>query len=202
LKIPVAGIEQFLHPLPDGSCLYLSGSMEGCHSFFAQTIGHAAYKGSREVVYITSRSIDDTLADIRRIEPERIPFYIVENAQMPDWPEFLSSKSVLIIDSYSYLILGSELKAVKEGLESLRKKVKEVGGNLILVSHGELIDPTVDAITRYNMDGIIDFETGEDDEFVRRYMRIQKWFGVVLEQFIYYKLEQGRFDIDLRARVI
>lgn len=114
----------------------------------------------------------------------------------------MSSRSVLIVDSFTYLIYDLDLETFKRSFTELRKSVKELGSTLILVSHRNLERTDKGSIAAYLSDSVVSFEVQEGDEFIRRYMRVHRWHDKVLEQFIYYKMEQGRMDIDLRARVV
>ncbi|MDG6224554.1 MAG: hypothetical protein QCI82_03475 [Candidatus Thermoplasmatota archaeon] len=202
LKIPVPGMDQFLCDIPDGSMLVMSGGFEGTQSFLAQSIGYGAYKSGREVTYVTSRAIPDIMGEVMRFEPGVVPFYLIENVPLNDWRTFISSKCVLIVDSYSLLVMNVELPQLRDGLMEIKTIAKERGATLVLVAHPPLIDERRTSVTEYFADSLVEFRSQEEDEFVRRYLRVHKWYGTILEQLIYYRIDEGRMEIDLRARIV
>lgn len=201
--IPIIGLPTKIKEIPDGTMMLLTGSMDAIPSFLAQAIGHLGWKRGRTVTYITSKSSNEVLQQVRRIEPEHIPFYIVERSKPDDWEDYISRGSVLIIDSFLFLSLETDTWVYKSILEDLRDKCKKLGAIIILVGSEGMLNDTKDYVLTHVSDGIMNFRSRDTDEGVTRFIRIPKWIdGEPIDLNIYYHFENNHINVDSRSRVI
>lgn len=203
LKIPVVGMDQFVDKIPDGTIILFEGGLDNLPSYLVQSIGDLATSERREVTYITSKSIQDVTDQVKTVMGKDVPFYIIESVKMEDWPKFMRPRSVMIVDSFSYLVLEKDIENVKKHLEIIRKLAKENKGVVLLLSHRGLLNEHKEEIARYLSDGIVQFHTKDMPEGIVRYMRFPKWTnGKTIDLNIFYNYENKRFNVDLRSRVI
>jgi KaiC/GvpD/RAD55 family RecA-like ATPase len=131
------------------------------------------------------------------------PFQVIEKPPLKEWSNIIKPESLTVIDSFSYLIWGSNPGDLRNIMEFIRNMNKRTNSILILVIQKEMMEENMLSLIYHNSDGIILFRNQEKPENILRYIQIPKWIdGRPLDINIYYSFEYGKIKLDTRSRVI
>lgn len=128
---------------------------------------------------------------------------LVEGDAPTLWRDHLNKKSVLIIDSLSYLMQGREASDFKRVMEDVKSACRVSGAVVIQLVEFGMFDQSAEVLSGFYADGIIQFLSKDAADGLTRFIRIPKWMaGSSYDRNIYYTYEEGRINIDLRYRVV
>jgi len=123
----------------------IKGGQNPAKSYLAQLIGSGAITVGIEPHYITSRGTSDLKRQLSHFFPDRGYFHASEESSPLGWASLLNSKSMLIIDSFSYLLHGRDPADCRHILEEVRKKCKNSDSLLLLVLDDHILERSVDS---------------------------------------------------------
>jgi hypothetical protein len=201
LELP--GLNQFIPSIPSGRVIIIKGGQNPAKSYLAQLIGNCAIGVGIEPNYVTSRGALDLKRQLDHFFPERGYFISSEDSSPLVWASLLKAKSMLIIDSFSYLLFGREPSDCRHILEEMRKKSKINDSLLLLVLDDNILDRSVEEMILHLADGVITFRTVETADGVKRFLRIERWTNEeIFDENIFYTFTDNHMHIDLRHRII
>lgn len=198
----IAGLDQFVEEIPDGNIILIKGRIDPVKVYFAQHVGCTARSKGRKVKYITSRVKDEIKRQIDGFNSGENNFEILEERSARHWQDYIEENVVLIIDSFSYLMLDKSLYEFRDNLEDLRKICKEKNAIVLLTLEDNMLEEKQEITAEYLSDGIIHFLTKEISNGIARYLRFPKWTDQEsYDQNIYYQFDGKEMKADPRARV-
>jgi archaellum biogenesis ATPase FlaH len=201
LPINIVGLNEFIKDIIFGSIILVEGNIEPIKSIFVQNLGIHAQQNNYDVNFISSRAKEEIIEQVSYLNKE-IDFNVIEERSSRHWKDFLKKKSILIIDSFSYLVLEDSIIDVRNILEELDSLCKKKSAIIILtVEHG-MLDEKVRITVGHLADGIIQFLSRDTTDGVARFIRIPKWVNrKSFDENIFYQFDGKRINVDLRARV-
>jgi archaellum biogenesis ATPase FlaH len=203
LQINIAGLDEIIPEIPEGNIIFLEGSLEPIKTIFALKLGQVAYKTGHIITYITSHEQEEVLANSSYYIGSELHFNIIEDRNYTKWKNYIKEGAVLIIDSFSYLMLDKSLSEFKMILEEMRKLCKEKKAILILTLDLGMLESKFEITGAHLVDGIVQFLFREEPDGIARFMRIPKWMnGQAYDKNIFFTFDNKRINIDSRARVV
>jgi KaiC/GvpD/RAD55 family RecA-like ATPase len=203
IPIDIPGLTQFISSIPAGNVLLIRGEADQVKSYFAQYLGVRAKQVGDKVSLITSRGKEDVLKDLRSFFGEKAQIDLSEDVTWTKWLGQVKPETVLIIDSFSFMMHGQATQTIRATVEELRRAVKHSNSLVILVSDDGMLEKTNEALLAHLMDGIVVFVTKETSEGISRFIRIQRWMdGRAFDNNIFYTFDERRINVDLRYRVV
>jgi archaellum biogenesis ATPase FlaH len=203
LPIDIAGLDQIIPEIPEGNMIFLEGSIEPIKTIFALNLGQIAIKTGHNITYITSHEQKEVLMNSNYYVGEELHFNIIEDRNYTKWKSYIKKGTVLIIDSFSYLMLDKSLSEFKMILEEMRKLCKEEKAILILTLDLGMLESKYEITGAHLVDGIVQFLFREEPDGIARFMRIPKWMnGHAYDKNIFFTFDDKRINIDSRARVV
>ncbi len=203
IPLKIVGLDKFTNEIPDGNIILIKGSIDPIKAFFVQHVGCIAKKNGREVIYITSKVKDEIEESLRFYNSGSQNFNILEERSARHWKDHIKKKSVLIIDSFSYLMLDKTLYEFRDIMEDLRKICKKNNAVVLLTIEDDMLEDKHEITAEYLADGIIQFLTKEASKGISRYMRFPKWMDCSsYDDNIYYQFDGKDMKVDLRSRVV
>jgi KaiC/GvpD/RAD55 family RecA-like ATPase len=195
-------LSNFVKDVPDGSLVHVEGGIDSVKSAFAiQLAGSAAERGWL-ALFVSTRWLPDLRSEVESAFPKGA-FEILSAQDSSSLAGHASPKTVLVVDSFSYLSLDMGPAALKKTLESLRGACKNTGCIAILVTDAGTMGRERDSIVTQACDGVVQFLSRESQERYSRFIRVPKWVGGgSIGENLYYDYDGGRINIDLRARVV
>lgn len=128
---------------------------------------------------------------------------IVEGDAPRIWRDHLKEKDLLVIDSLSYLLQGSDISEFKMVMEGVKVACRASGAVVIQLVELGMLAPWAEALSGFYADGIVQFLSKDAADGLSRFIRIPKWMtGSSYDRNIYYTYEEGRINVDLRYRVV
>ncbi|MBN1280530.1 MAG: hypothetical protein JXA00_02665 [Candidatus Thermoplasmatota archaeon] len=201
IPIHIAGLNEFIQEIPNGNIVVVQGTIDPIKTIFIQTVAGLAVKHKKEVVYIASRAKEEVVAELSQYT-DSTKCQIVEERSHRHWKDFIRRDAVLIIDSFSYLVLDKTLSEVRTIVEELDSLCKQHNTILLLSLEYGMLDEKVQITIGHLADGIIHFLSKETTKGIARYIRISKWMNRdSFNDNIYYTFDGKKISIDLRARV-
>ncbi|MEM4258155.1 MAG: hypothetical protein QXL17_03265 [Candidatus Thermoplasmatota archaeon] len=201
IPISIPGLDQFIHEIPKGNIIVIQGTIDPIKTIFTQILAGFAQKQKKEVIYISSRAKEEICAELLEYTGSS-HFQVVEERSHQHWKDFVKKDVVLIIDSFSYLVLDKSLSEVRMILEELDSLCKQNNTILLLTLEYGMLDEKVQITIGHLADGIIQFLTKETSSGIARFIRISKWMNRnSFTTNIYYTFDGTRINVDLRARV-
>lgn len=202
IKIDIPGLNKYISEIPDKQIILIEGKLDPIKTYFVTYLGSIANKNGHKVVFITSRVKEEIEKQLAYYGPETKDFEIIEERSARHWEDYISKDSVLIIDSFSYLMLGKSLYEFRDLLEDLRKKCKQERAIVLLTVVDGMLEEKQEITVEYLADGIIRFLTRESPKGIARFVRIPRWHGYVsFDDNIHYTFDGDRMKVDLRSRV-
>ncbi len=201
IPITIPGLSEFIKEIPNGNTLLIEGSMEPIKTIFVYSLLTQAEKSGIDVHYISSRAKEEVIEQMQSFNG-KVNFPIIEERSSRHWKDHLKRDSVLVIDSFSYLILDDSLRDVRNILEDLDSFCKQKNAIVILVVEEGMLDEQINITTKHLADGIIRFMSKDTSKGVARFIRIPKWMNIKsFDDNIFYNFDGKKILVDLRARV-
>jgi len=203
IPINIVGLNQFIPEIPEGNLILIQSTMDPITTIFTQNLAVFARKSGKDVTYITSRTQQEVCEQIDYYQKEKADgIQVVEERSHRKWKEYIRPQSVVILDSFSYLILDIPLGEVKLILEEFLKECQERNAIVILTMEQGMLLRQVEIAAGHLSDGILHFLSKDTSKGVARFIRIVKWMRAKsFDENIYYTFDGKRINIDLRARV-
>ena len=202
IPIDIPGLNQFIPSIPNGSIILVKGTSDSVKTYFVQYLSNRAQRAGGRVIYVSSRGREEVLDQFKRFFNDGAVDVNEERSPMK-WVNQVTKGSVLIVDSFSYLMLDKDIHILRTILEEMRRLAKQRGGVVILTVDDGMFDQLHESILTHLVDGIIDFMLKETSEGVRRFMRIARWTdGRTFDGNVYYTFDEQRINVDLRYRVV
>ncbi|MBD3263351.1 hypothetical protein GF374_03150 [Candidatus Woesearchaeota archaeon] len=203
IPVNIVGLNKFIKEIPDGNIILLEGKIDPVKTFFVEHIGCTAVKNGRDVVYIASRVIDEIKEELFEYNSDTKSFNIIEERSSRHWKDYIKNNSLLIVDSFSYLMLDKSLYEFRDNLEDLRQVIKEKNSIVLLTVEEGMLDEKAEVTAKYLADGIIIFKKKETSKGISRYVIIPKWKNnMAFNDNIYYDFDGCNMKVDMRSRVV
>lgn len=203
IPIDIPGLNQLIPSIPGGNLLLLKGATDPVKTYFVQYLAHRAQAHRAKVIYVSSRGREEVQEQFRRLFDNGAPADVNEERSPMKWVNQVGEGSVLVVDSFSYLMFDKDVHVLRTVLEEVRRLVKQKGGTVVLTMDDGMLDQVHEAILMHLVDGIIEFMHKETSEGMRRFMRISRWMdGRIFDANIYYTFDEMRINVDLRYRVV
>lgn len=201
IPIKIPGLTQFIQEIPDGNVILIEGNMDPIKTIFAQILAGLAAESGHDVNYISSRAKEEV--------EEQLCFYgrevcypIIEERSHRHWKDYIHEKAVIVMDSFSYLILDDTLAEIRMTLEELDSLCKQRHATLLLTVEEGMLDEKVHVTVAHLADGIFQFKSKDTSKGIARYIRIPKWLNrASFDDNIFYTFDGKRLNVDLRSRV-
>jgi len=203
IPVNVVGLNKFVTEIPDGNIILIEGKIDPVKTFFVQHIGCTSIKNGRDVIYITSRVINELKKELLVYDSDTKSFNIVEERSSRHWKDYVKDNSLLIIDSFSYLMLDKSLYEFRDNLEDLRQATKDKNAIVLLTVEEGMLDEKAEITAKYIADGIVIFKKKEASKGISRYVIIPKWKNnMAFNDNIYYDFDGISMKVDMRSRVV
>ncbi|MEM0493485.1 MAG: hypothetical protein QXS02_06010 [Candidatus Thermoplasmatota archaeon] len=201
IPINIPGLDQFIQEIPDGNIIVIQGDIDPIKTIFTQILAGYAQRNKKEVIYVSSRAKEEIREELLQYTGSS-HFKVIEERSHRYWKDFVKKDVVLIIDSFSYLVLDKSLSEVRTILEELDSLCKQNNTILLLTLEYGMLDEKIQITINHLADGIIHFLYRETTKGIARFIRISKWLNrYSFTDNIYYSFDGTRINIDLRARV-
>ena len=202
VPIDIPGFDQFIPSLPFGALVFIKGGVDPAKTFFSLHLIEAANKAGRVVKVISSRSEREVKSLIQEYFPHAINTEIIEASNV-DFNWELSSDSLVVVDSFSFLMLENDHKSLLAKIKEMKSVSQRTHSLFVLVIDDGMLDDLTEAVLLHYADGLIRFMNVESPEGVKRFMRIPLWIkGTSFDDNIFYTFYNGRLSVDLRYRVV
>ena len=208
IPVDVPGLSLLIPSIPTGSMVVAESGPDSAKSHFVRTLGLAAYRTGRPVVFVTSRD----QAELRSLVLREGGFppgdhlegiEVVERDSIQGANELPRPTGFLAVDSFSLLTLALPPAELVTLLRDMRGWLRTSRSSIVLATDRGIGDPRAEAITAHLSDGVIQFHSKETAEGVARYLRIPKWMNTgVVDQNIHYDFDGKRIAVDMRRRVL
>lgn len=202
IPIHITGLNEFIPDIPDGNMILVEGSIDPIVTVFVQQLAHVAADHKDQVTYITSRAKEEVVGMVRFHNKNPPRFTVVEDPSSIHWKDHIKLNSVLVIDSFSYLILEKSMLEVRQILEDFVRMSRQLEAVVIITMEQGMLDPKIEVTIAHLADGIFHFLTKDTSVGVGHFIRIPKWVtGTSFDENIHYTYDGRRINVDLRARV-
>ena len=201
IPISLPGLSQFIKEIPDGSIVSIEGGVDPPKAVLVGSLVSTAKENGWNVSYVCPRGRCGSLQSLTGMW--RDDMAIVEGDAPTLWKDHMKTKTVLIIDSISYLLQDYEISEFKQLMEEMKVTSRITGAIVIQLVELGMFDHRTEILSGFYADGIIQFLAKESGEGLSRFIRIPKWMtGSSYDRNIYFTYEEGRINIDLRYRVV
>ncbi len=201
IPIKLPGLSEYIDEIPESSTILVEGNIDPIKTIFVQHLAGFAHGTVQEINYICSRAKEEVIEQMKCYS-ETTDFPIIEERSSRHWKDFIKEKSLLIIDSFSYLILDDSLIEVRNIIEELDSLCKQHGAIVILTVEEGMLDEKIRITVGHIADGIIRFLSRDTAKGVARFMRIPKWMNQKsFDDNIFYTFDNKKIKVDLRSRV-
>ncbi len=208
IPVEVPGLSLLIPRIPAGSIIVAESGPDPAKSHFVRTLGLAAYRTGRPVVFLTSRDQAELRSLLLR-EGGLAPgdyvegIEVVERDSIQGANELPRPSGLLAVDSFSLLTLDLSPARLVALLRDVRGWLRARRAIVVLATDRGIAEPRSEAITAHLSDGVIQFHSKETAEGVARYLRIPKWMNSgVVDQNIHYDFDGKRIAVDMRRRVL
>jgi len=202
IKIDMPGLNNFIPEIPDGQIILIEGKLDPIKTFFVMHLGEIACKNGKDVVFITSKNKYE-IRESLKTKDFGDGFKVIDERSSRHWKDYISNNSVLIIDSFSYLMLDKTLYEFRDVMEDMRDECKKRGAIGLFTLVDDMLGEKEEITTEYLADGIIRFLTKKSSTGIDRYIRIPRWVGnVSFDENINYTFDGTRMSVDQRERVV
>jgi KaiC/GvpD/RAD55 family RecA-like ATPase len=203
IKVDIEGLDKYIPEIKDGHMILIEGRLDPIKTYFVQHLGCIASRGGRKVVFVTSRVLEEMKKQFQKFDTESIKFEMTEERSARHWKDFICENSLLIVDSFSYLMLDKSLYEFRDVLEDLRHVCVEQRAVVLLTIVDGMLGEKEEITTEYLSDGIIRFLTREYSKGITRFIQIPKWMGrIALDENIHYTFDGKKMHVDTRSRVV
>ena len=188
--------------VPDGSLIAINSSNDPSSRLFVNAVVEGALGGERRIVYFASPGMREALESDVDIDDESSIIFI-DVGDMTRWPSSIPENSLVVFDSFSYLVLDKRIFQVSPILEEMKKRAVIKNSVVVLNLESGMLEPRFETLINYLADGVLDFRVRENSDSVQRYMMVPKWRrSSSIDTNIYFTIERGRIKFDLRSRVV
>ena len=203
IPIEIPGLNQMIPSLQTGRLVMVRGGEDQAKRYFAQYLGEMGKKQGLSLIYVTSREKDEVFDQYRSSFNDGQGITVLEEQSPIQWALLLREGTLLVIDSFSYLMMDADMASFRGSLEGMRQACRKNGSVVVLVVDRGMITPEKEAVTLHLVDGAVDFLTKETNEGLVRFIRIGRWMGNrVHDENIFYTFEEQHINVDLRKRVV
>lgn len=204
IPIDMTGLKHFIPEIPDGQIILIEGKLDPIKTFFVKHLGHIACRNGRKVTFISSKNKVQIRESLKcETDFDHKNFEIIDERSSRHWKDHIEEKSLLIIDSFSYLMLDKSLYEFRDVMEDMRDECKIKNAIALLTLVDGMLGEKEEITTEYLADGIIRFLTRESSKGKERYIRIPRWIGnVSFDDNINYSFDGKRMNVDQRERVV
>ncbi len=202
IKIEIPGLTEYIQKMPNGNVILVEGGINPSTSIFVQHLATVAHKQGRCVNYITSKTKEEVEEQVNIIQRQPPVFPIIEERSHRHWKEYISDESILVIDSFSYMVLDRSLADVVLIMEEFLRLCKEHRSIVILTGERGMLDQQMEITIAHLADGIFLFLSKDTSKGIARFIRVPKWVdGNSYDDNIYFTFDGHRINVDLRSRV-
>ncbi len=205
ISIDMAGLKHFIPEIPDGQIILIEGKLDPIKTFFVKHLGLVACKNGRRVTFISSKNKVELRESLNngKCDFDTSNFEVIDERSSRHWKDHIAEESILIIDSFSYLMLDKSLYEFRDVMEDMRDECKTKNAITILTLVDGMLGEKEEITTEYLADGIIRFLTKEGPKGKERYIRIPRWIGnVSFDDNINYTFDGKKMNVDQRERVV
>lgn len=197
IKLNIEGLNNIIHEVPDSSLIVVEGGIDTVSTIFVQYIAELCVKENKTISYVTSKTQKKVINECNGNYP------IIEEHSHMHWKKYIKKDSILIIDSFSYLILEKSLTEVRLILEDFLNLCKQLNAIVILTIERDMLERQTEITVMHMSDGIIRFLSRDTTEGLSRFIRIPKWNDFSFDDNVYYTLDSRNkeINIDMRERV-
>lgn len=203
VPIEIAGLTQVIDRVSSGSLVVIKGGPDPVKTFMAHLMGVQCVKSGLKVSFVPSydRETAQNLLDHYFKGMTGIDFVDIKDPESCGY--HIQRDRALVVDSFSYLIMGRMMGDAKTALTGIRARLKETRSTAFLVLTDGMLSPEMEAVILHHADGIILLLEKESAEGVKRYLRIPRWMdGSTFDMNIYYSFNENGISVDTRYRVI
>jgi hypothetical protein len=195
LRFPVEGLDLWAKEIPDGALLVLEGSGTGVTRHVAARVADAAGANGRPVLWASAFPLRQNGSHARTRRTIKADAWADLAARQPG--------EDLVVDSASWIALGSAPEDLARGLVALRAELEQQKAIGVLILETGVLGEERDALLRHAADGLLQFRTREDPDGVAQFVRIPKWFhGGSVTPNIYFTFDGQDLLVDTRKRVV
>lgn len=203
ISIEVPGLSQFINEIPDGALVSIEGDVDHPKVILARTIIKTALEQGKNFVYISSPGCGLTEQLSQGCDILNQSSTEVSGKDLCSWTEHIRANSVVLIDSFSYLVADQAISKSINVLETIRIEARKNGAIVLMFIEDGLLPKELGIMQRYHSDGIVQFLARDSPDGVSRFIRINKWMtGESYDRNIYYNYKEGKINVDLRYRVV
>ncbi|HVP97021.1 hypothetical protein [Methanoregula sp.] len=199
---PVHGMDTF----PEKSVILIEEDNGLAKTVYAEYIAAEAVGNGKVVRYITTRSADDILNEMKRMRilppkdfhAEELP--AVSPNTLLDHLTLQGIGDIVIVDQFSLYFLDASLAEIREAISRIGTTAKSGKVFLLLMDRG-LLPERHEALLRAMADGVIQITTVTEGDKLKRYLNIPKMQGArLLEKMLPFTVSEDGFLIDTRER--
>jgi archaellum biogenesis ATPase FlaH len=203
IPVTITGLKELISEIPEGNLILAVSSTSPVNTIFVQKISVQAVKYGNPVTYITSRTAQEVHEQIVYYQNESAHgLRVVEERSPMRWKDYIEKQSLLVIDSFSYLVLDMTLTEVRVILEEFLHDCQDRNAVVLLTMEEGMLDRRTEISTAYLADGIFQFLNKETSKGVAHFIRIPKWMKAQsFNDNINYTFEDKSIKVDLRSRV-
>jgi KaiC/GvpD/RAD55 family RecA-like ATPase len=201
IAVNIIGMNKVTGSVPYGSLIVVNSSNDPSSRLFMNGFLEGAFKNESGIVYFASPGMRQAVeSDITTID-QTIDF--VDETDIIKWPSFVRKRSLIVFDSFSYLVLDKRVFQVSPILEELKRRARMMDSIVLLNLESGMLDTKFETLVKFLADGVIEFRKRENSDSIQRYMMIPKWNRIgCIDTNIYFTIENGSIKFDLRSRVV
>jgi len=201
IPVDIPGLNHFIQEIPDGNMILVEGNIDPMKTIFTQMLAGKAQKQGRDVNYISSRAKEE-VQELLCYYHEEACFPIIEERSHRHWKDYIKKDTLVVMDSFSYLILDDTLAEIRMTMEELDSLCKQKNAIILLTVEEGMLEEKVHITVGHLADGIFQFKQRDTSKGIARFIRIPKWLNrESFDDNIYYTFDGRRLNVDLRARV-
>ena len=201
IPISIPGLSEYISEIPNGNTILVEGDIDPIKTLFIQQLAVEASQRGQTVHYITSRAKEEDLEQIVFYHSD-IVFPIIEERSHRHWKNYIEKDGILILDTFSYLILDKPLSEVRSYLEEIDSLCKQRNAIVFLSVDTGMLESKIHITVRHLADGILCFMSRDTNKGIARFIRIPKWMNRhSFAENIYYSFDGKKINVDLRSRV-
>jgi KaiC/GvpD/RAD55 family RecA-like ATPase len=203
IKIDIPGLDRLLPEIADGTILLVEGDIDPSKNFFAHYLARSAAAQDQRVRFITSRDKDYVRRGLMLWGDLPPHIGLAEASVWSDMFKQALDGSVLVVDSFSYLVSEMKPENLRSVMRDFRKACRENKMIAALVIDRAMLSPATLAYVAHSADAVLEFFTRETPEGLQRFLRFPKLTdGTTYDRNIYYGFDGRRISVDLRNRVL
>jgi len=199
---PVHGMDIF----PEKSVILIEEETGIAKTVYAEYIAAEAAGNGKVVRYITTRSVNEILDEMKRMRilpakgfhAEELP--ATSPGTLLDHLTLQGSGDLIIVDQFALYFLEAPVSEIREAISRIGTAAKTGKVFLLLLDRG-LLPERHEALLRAMADGVIQITTITEGDKLKRYLHIPKMQGArLLEKMLPFTVGEDGFLIDTRER--